>query len=95
MCAWPSASIGMMLLLAFLLGQAFGLPEVENPIPEKIGLEDVFALAGAGGVLGGIAGFGLPSATQEQGVKWGAFIGFGFGAAAYCLLLLLQVLAEL
>lgn len=84
-----------MLLVAFLLGQAFGLPEVENPIPEKIGLQDVFSLAGAGGVLGGIAGFGLPSAQQEQGVKWGAFLGFCCGIAMYCLLLLIQVLSAL
>jgi Ca2+/Na+ antiporter len=35
-----------VLLLAFLLGQALGLPEVENPIPEKIGLADVFTVAG-------------------------------------------------
>jgi hypothetical protein len=84
-----------MLVLAFLLGQALGLPEVENPIPEKIGLEDVFALAGVGGVLWGIGRFGSPSAKQGQGVSWGVFVGFCFGAAAYSLLLLIQVLSAL
>jgi len=84
-----------MLPFAFLLGQALGLPEVENPIPGRIGLEDVFTLAGAGGVLGGIRRFGLPSAKQEQGVKWGVFVGFCLGAAGYCLLLLVQVLSAL
>ena len=38
-------SIGGVLVLALLLGQAFGLPEVESPIPEKSGLGDVIALA--------------------------------------------------
>jgi hypothetical protein len=84
-----------VFVLALLLGQAFGLPEVENPIPEKIGVQDVFALSAAGGVLGGIAGFGLPSAQQEQRVKWGAFLGFCGGVAMYCLLLLIQVLSAL
>ncbi|HET9198732.1 MAG TPA: hypothetical protein VFN92_10825, partial [Solirubrobacterales bacterium] len=62
---------------------------------EKIGLEDVFALAGAGGVLGGIAMLGAPSAMRDQGIQWGVFVGFCFGAAAYCLLLLIQVLSVL
>jgi hypothetical protein len=89
------ASIGAMLVFAFLLGQALGLPEAENPIPEKIGLEDVFTFAGAVGVLGGIACFGSPSAKREQGIKWGVLIGFCLGAAVYCLLLLFQVLSAL
>jgi hypothetical protein len=89
------ASIGAMLLFAFLLGQALGLPEVEDPIPDRIGLQDVFVLAGAGGVLGGIAGLGLPSAQQEQGVKWGTFLGFCCGVAMYCLSLLIQLLSAL
>jgi len=38
-----------MFVLALLIAQALGLPEVENPIPEKIGVADIFALAGAGG----------------------------------------------
>jgi hypothetical protein len=84
-----------MLTLALLIGQALGLPEVENPVPEKIGLEDVFALAGACGVLGRIARLGSPSARQEQGVKWGVCIGFCLGAAAYFLLLLIQVISAL
>jgi hypothetical protein len=84
-----------VLLLAFLLGQALGLPEVEDPIPEKIGLEDVFAFAGACGVLGAIACFRSPSARQEQGVKWGVLIGFCFGAVVYCLLLVIQVMSAL
>jgi hypothetical protein len=84
-----------MLVLVLILGQALGLPEVENPIPETIGLEDVFALAGAGGVLGGIRRFGSPSAEQDQGVRWGVFAGFYLGVAAYCLLLLLQVISAI
>lgn len=87
-----SFSIGAMLVLALLIGHALGLPEAESPIPDKIGLGDVFALAGAGGVLGGIACFRSSSARQEQGVKWGVLIGFCLGSAIYCLSFLAQLL---
>jgi hypothetical protein len=83
-----------VLLLALLLGQALGLPEVENPIPEKIGLEDVFAVAGAGGVLGSIVRFRSTSAKRERGIMWGVLGGFCFGAAAYLLSLAVQVLSS-
>jgi hypothetical protein len=88
-------SIGAVLVLALLIGQALGLPEVENPIPDKIGLADVFALAGVGGVLGGFAYFGSPPAKREWGVRWGVLGGFCLGAVTYFLCLLLQLLSKI
>ncbi|HVD39872.1 MAG TPA: hypothetical protein VNC16_02560 [Solirubrobacterales bacterium] len=88
-------SIGAMLLFAYLLGQVLGLPEVENPIPEKIGVADVFALAGACGVVGGVVRFRSPSFKQDQGARWGVFAGFFLGVAAYLLLLLLQLISKI
>lgn len=69
-----------MLLFAFLLGQALGLPEVENPIPERIGLADVLAVAGAGGVLGGMAGACCFPKNKDRAVSVGGVIGLCFGA---------------
>ena len=87
-----NGSIVQVLVLALLVGQALGLPEAESPIPEKIGIADVFAYAGAGGVLGGIARFRSSSSKQERGVSRGVFCGFCCGAAIYCLSLLSQLL---
>ena len=49
-----------MLMLALLIGQALGPPEVEEPIPGQIGLGDLVSLAGAGGVLGAVLSFARP-----------------------------------
>jgi hypothetical protein len=90
-----SFSIGAMLVLVLLIGQALGLPEVEDPIPAKIGLGHLFALAGAGGVLGGISRFGSPPAKRERAVGCGTVAGFCFGVAVYCFLLFVQVVSAL
>jgi len=88
-------SIGGVLLLAFLLGQALGLPEVENPIPEKIGLEDVFTVAGAGGVLGGMVGVCCSSKNKERAMSVGSVIGLCAGAGFYAVALVIQVASSL
>jgi hypothetical protein len=84
-----------VLFLAFLVGQVLGLPEVEDPIPDKIGLGHLFALAGAGGVLAGISKFRVPPAKRERAISFGSLAGFCFGAVVYCLLLLIQVASHL
>jgi hypothetical protein len=84
-------SIGGVLVLAFLLGQALGLPEVESPIPEKIGLADVFTAAGAGGVLGGMAGVWCSPNSKERAISVGSVLGFCIGAGFYAVSLLVQV----
>jgi hypothetical protein len=85
------ASIGAMLLFAFLLGQALGLPEVEDPIPDTIGLADVFTVAGAGGVLGGMAGVCCSPKNKERAISLGSVLGFCVGAGFYAVALLVQV----
>jgi hypothetical protein len=84
-------SIGGVVVFAFLLGQALGLPEVESPIPEKIGLADVFTAAGAGGVLGGMVGVCRSPHKKERAISTGSVLGFCVGAGFYAVALLVQV----
>jgi hypothetical protein len=84
-----------VLALALILGQALGLPEVENPIPEKIGFGHVLALAGAGGLLSGFRKLGASPAERERAISLGSVAGFGLGAVVNCLLLAVQVLSSL
>lgn len=80
-----------MLALALIIWQVSGLPEVENPIPDRIGLGHLFALAGACGLLGGLFRFGAPPRERERAVSWGSLVGFCIGAGLYMLLLLIQI----
>jgi hypothetical protein len=80
-----------VLALALLIGQALGLPEVESPIPEKIGLGHLVSLAGVGGMLGGFLSLHWPR-RRDWLISLGTLAGFSLGAAAYALLLLIQLL---
>jgi len=84
-----------MLVLALLIGQVLGLPEVEDPIPDKIGLSYLVSLAGAGGVLGGVVSVvGWPQ-KRERFVSVGTFIGFCFGIGLYASSLINQLISSL
>jgi len=84
-----------MLALALLIVQALGLPEVENPVPDKIGLGYLVSLAGAGGVLGGVVSvIGWPQ-KREQFVTVGTFFGFCIGLAIYASALIIQLISSL
>jgi hypothetical protein len=87
--------MGGMLDFTFLLGQVLGLPEIEDPIPDRIGLGHLISLAGAGGVLGGISKLGAPSAGRERAIGTGSLAGLVFGTAFYCLALLGEVISRL
>jgi hypothetical protein len=80
-----------MLVLALLIGQTLGLPEVEDPIPGKIGLSDLVSLAGAGGVLGAVLSFARPQ-KRDLFVRVGTFLGFCAGCGLYAISLVVQLL---
>jgi hypothetical protein len=88
-------SIDAMLHFALLLGQALGLPEVEDPIPDKIGLGHVIAYAGAGAVVGEVVRFSSAPPRRERAVRRGLLIGFSIGLGFYALSLLVQIGSEL
>jgi hypothetical protein len=84
-----------MLVLALLIGHALGLPEVEDPIPERIGLGYLVSFAGTGGVLGGVvSAVGWPQ-KREQFVSVGTFIGFYAGLCLYASALIYQLISGL
>jgi hypothetical protein len=85
------ASIGEVLLFALLLGQALGLPEVEDPIPDRIGLDYVFSAAGAGGVVGGVISLIAWPRRKERFISLGTFGGFCLGLGFYALSLFVQL----
>jgi hypothetical protein len=83
-----------MLLQAIFLSQVLGLLEVEDPMPERIGLDDLFSLAGAGSFLGVLLGMGKSPAKQEQAIRRGGVAGFCLGVIVYALALLVQVVSR-
>jgi hypothetical protein len=74
---------------------ADALPHVEDPIPDTIGVDTVFAIAGAGGVIGTVIGsFGRSSERSRDGwTRAGLIVGFFAGAAFYLLSLAVQLLS--
>jgi hypothetical protein len=80
-----------MLVLTLIVWQTLGLPEVEDPVPDRIGLGLFLSLAGAGGVLGGILSVRWPQ-RREWFISWGTFVGFCIGGGLYALSLLAQLL---
>ena len=59
-----------MLALALILWQALGFPEVEDPIPDRIGFGSIIELAGACGVFGGVIGVVAWPRRREQFIAW-------------------------
>jgi hypothetical protein len=66
-------------------------PQVEDPLPDRIGLGLPFATAGAGGVLAGIARAGASPARRDQAINRGGLIGFVGGVILYLVALIIQV----
>ena len=84
-----------MLVPALMLWQALGFPEMENPIPSRIGLHHIIAFAGAGAVLGEVFRFGSSTTRRDRAVRLGSLVGFGIGAAVYLLALLAEIVSAL
>jgi hypothetical protein len=77
-------------VLAVLL-LASVLPEVESPLPPRIGLGFPFSSAGAGSVLVGIAHIASSPPRRDRAIRMGALVGFALGAGLYFAALLVQV----
>jgi hypothetical protein len=84
-----------MFLLALIVWQALGFPEVESPIPDRIGFDSIVGLAGAGGVLGVVLSVVWRQQRREWVISLGTFAGFCFGVALYCLSLLAELVSSL
>ncbi|HEU4599916.1 MAG TPA: hypothetical protein VFS26_09220 [Solirubrobacterales bacterium] len=83
-----------MLVFVFVVWQALGFPEVEDPIPDRIGFGSIVGLAGAGGVVGGILSVVAWPRRREQFISLGALVGFCAGSGFYALSLFVQLLSS-
>jgi hypothetical protein len=83
------------LALLPLILVSSSLSHVEDPIPDRIGLDDLISLAGTGGVLAGVAFIAASASKRDKAIRWGALIGFGFGAVLYLVSLVAQVVSSL
>ncbi|MGN6557678.1 MAG: hypothetical protein ACTHLH_06655 [Solirubrobacterales bacterium] len=84
-----------MLVLALMIGQALGLPEVENPIPDRINITAPFLAAGMGGALAGLVFVFSPQARRERAMRIWGLVGFAIGGAFYLFALIVQLISEL
>jgi hypothetical protein len=82
------------LAALLLIVVASFLPEAESPLPDRIGVIDVFTSAGAGGALGGIICFKATAAKRDLAIRWGGLIGCIASLALYFLAVLVQVLSR-
>lgn len=83
-----------MLVLALLIGQAFGLPEVEDPVPARVGLSFLVSSAGVGGMVGVFLSLVCPR-KRDLLIGLGTLAGFCLGCVLYALLLSVQLLSSL
>jgi hypothetical protein len=67
------------------------LPRVEDPWPDTMGLDFLFAAAGAGGVLASVFYAGGSRSDRDEAIRNGGLCGFWLGALFYGLSLLNQV----
>jgi len=72
------------------------LPNVENPIPDTIGLGSIFSAAGAGGVLLLVLAtvLELPDTRRDAWGRLGIALGFIFGSTIYLVALVDQLLCR-
>jgi hypothetical protein len=70
------------------------LPRVEDPFPDTIGVGVIFSIAGAGGVVGFVAGSMLGASDVEPDLwtRRGVSFGFTVGTIFYAAALVVQVL---
>jgi hypothetical protein len=80
-------------VLALLIGQALGLPEVENPVPDRINITAPFVAAGMGGALAGLVF--SPQSRRERAMRIWGLIGFAIGGAFYLFALVVQLISDI
>lgn len=92
-----AAGTALTASVTFVLGAlATTVPEVEDPIPDTIGLGLIFAVAAAGGVLGAVIGAFDRFRDREHTRSWwtntGIAVGFFTGLVIYLAAAAYQVL---
>jgi hypothetical protein len=86
-----SFSIGAMLALALIAWQVLGLPEVEDPFPDRIGLGSIVGRAGVAGMRAGVLRLITRPSNRDRFVGIGTLVGLCFGIGFYALSLIAQL----
>lgn len=81
-----------MLMLALIVWQTLGLPEVEDPIPDRIGVGSIMGFAGFGGMLAAVFSVIVQPRNREQLIGIGTFVGCCFGVGFYAVSFLAQLI---
>jgi hypothetical protein len=81
-----------MLTLALIVWQALGFPEVEDPIPDRIGFGSIVGLAGFSGMLAGALSLIKHPSNRERFVAIGTLVGLCIGTAFYVASLIVQLI---
>jgi hypothetical protein len=83
-----------MLVLTLIVWQALGFPEVEDPIPDRIGFGSIVGLAGFSGMLAGVLSVIKHPSSRERFVAIGTFVGLCIGIALYVASLAVQLVFD-
>ncbi len=70
-----------------------GLPRVEDPWPDVIGIDFPFTIAGGFGFLASVLYGKGSDAERDEAIRSGGLLGFWLGAIFYFLSLLSQVIS--
>lgn len=81
-------------ILAHVLLFASFFPEVEDPWPDRIGLNFLFEAAGGCGLLMNLMYAEASEASRNSAVRWGGLWGFRVGAGFYTVSLMVQLLFQ-
>ena len=79
--------------LALLVGAVF--PQVEDPWPDRIGIELPIVLAGSGAALAGVIHASSPRSRRERAIGRFSAWGFWLGLLFYAMSVLAQVVSSL
>ena len=83
----------LSIWLLLLAGSVF--PQVEDPWPDRIGVNLPIALGGAFGFLASVLFAAAPEARRNRAIRNGGLIGIALGLVFYLISLVVQVCSEL
>jgi hypothetical protein len=85
---------GVLSLFHALVGLASAIPRAVGPLPETIDLSTPFAIAGAGGVIGGLVRPGATAVQRDLYARRWSLSALVGGFALYGFVVMYQLLSK-